>query len=101
MLDLEAIKAKWLNLCGACDAGMGMCTHPSDDYRPVMQRLVDELERHYTLYDKLDQLEHDSEPVMLAAVVVHVFGDAGEGFPLAWPAIHAKHVRRALDEVVE
>lgn len=44
-LDLAAIKAKWLNLCGACDAGIGTCNHPVDDYRPVMLSLVEEIER--------------------------------------------------------
>lgn len=47
MLDLEEIKTKWLNQCGACDAGLPEygCTHPDEDYRPVMLRLVEEIER--------------------------------------------------------
>jgi hypothetical protein len=45
VIDLEEIKAKWLNVCGACDAGIGECTHPSGDYRPVMLELVEEIER--------------------------------------------------------
>lgn len=44
-IDLEAIKAKWLNICGACDAGVGECNHPAEDYRPVMLELVREIER--------------------------------------------------------
>ena len=44
-VDLDAIKAKWLGQCGACDAGIGMCTHPEEDYRPVMLDLVREVER--------------------------------------------------------
>jgi len=43
--DLDAIKAKWLTICGACDTGIGECTHPADDYRPVMLALVELLER--------------------------------------------------------
>ena len=45
MLDLEAIKEKWLKLCGACDVGIGECNHPAEDYRPVMLALVRELEK--------------------------------------------------------
>jgi hypothetical protein len=45
MIDLEAIDKKWLGICGACDAGIGMCTHPTEDYRPVMLELVREVER--------------------------------------------------------
>lgn len=45
MIDLEAIKAKWLNICGACDVGVGECSHPVEDYRPVMLELVRELEK--------------------------------------------------------
>lgn len=44
-LDLEAIKAKWLKICGACDAGVGECSHPVEDYRPVVLELVREVER--------------------------------------------------------
>lgn len=45
-LDLDAIKATWLRVCGGCDAGMLTdCTHPDGDYRPVMAALVDELEQ--------------------------------------------------------
>ena len=45
MIDLQAIKDKWLNVCGACDAGIGDCTHPNSDYRPVILDLVSEVER--------------------------------------------------------
>jgi hypothetical protein len=45
-LDLDAITAKWLQPCGSCDGGLPMnCTHPTDDYRPVMASLVAEVER--------------------------------------------------------
>lgn len=41
-LDLEAISRKWLSLCGACDGGLTTnCTHPDEDYRPVMLSLVE------------------------------------------------------------
>lgn len=44
--DLDAISAKWLAPCGACDAGLPMgCTHPREDYRPLMLSLVLEIER--------------------------------------------------------
>ena len=43
-LDLDAISAKWLQICGSCDAGIGECTHPEGDYRPVMLELVRALE---------------------------------------------------------
>lgn len=47
MLDLEAIQEKWLKQCGPCDLGMPEygCTHPTEDYRPVMMSLVEEIER--------------------------------------------------------
>lgn len=53
-LDLEAIKRTWLNQCGPCDYGMPECgcTHPQEDYRPVILSLVREVER----------LRADSEP---------------------------------------
>lgn len=45
-LNIEAIAEKWLQVCGACDAGMGPCTHPTDeDYRTPMLALVREVER--------------------------------------------------------
>ena len=44
-LNLDEIRDKWLALCGGCDAGIGACTHPDADYRPVMLRLVEEIER--------------------------------------------------------
>ena len=45
MIDLEEIWAKWLRVCGACDAGIGECNHPAEDYRPVMMDLVLDVER--------------------------------------------------------
>jgi hypothetical protein len=46
VVDTDAIREKWLQLCGSCDAGLPMnCTHPDEDYRPVMATLVDEIER--------------------------------------------------------
>lgn len=45
-LDTEAIAEKWLQQCGPCDGGLPMgCTHPAEDYRPVMAALLEELER--------------------------------------------------------
>lgn len=53
-LDLMKIRAKWLNLCASCDAGMAMsCTCPTDDPRNIISTLVDHLE---TLYDNYDLL---------------------------------------------
>lgn len=53
--DLEAIQAKWLQMCGPCDAGLPTaCTHPSDDYRPVMLRLIEEVD---DLRDRLVEAE--------------------------------------------
>jgi len=42
-LDLDAIRAKWLQVCGACDAGIGECSHPGEDYRPVILDLLAEV----------------------------------------------------------
>jgi hypothetical protein len=42
--ELAAIEARWLQLCGSCDAGLPMaCTHPDEDYRPVIAALVAEV----------------------------------------------------------
>ena len=47
LADLEAIKSEWLNQCGPCDYGMPEygCSHPAEDYRPVLMELVREVER--------------------------------------------------------
>ncbi|HEX6968922.1 MAG TPA: hypothetical protein VF174_08970 [Micromonosporaceae bacterium] len=43
-LDLDRIAEFWLRQCGSCDAGIpACCTHPDEDYRPVMLRLVEEI----------------------------------------------------------
>lgn len=44
-LDLDEIRDRWLNLCGACDVGIGECNHPDADHRPVMLALVREVEQ--------------------------------------------------------
>lgn len=49
-MDLTAVAEKWLQPCGACDGGLPMgCSHPDEDYRPVLLALVEEVERlrHY------------------------------------------------------
>lgn len=44
MIDLDAISATWLQVCGPCDIGIhSVCTHPNEDYRPVMLALVEEI----------------------------------------------------------
>lgn len=46
-LDLTAIRKEWLNQCGPCDYGlveMG-CACPVGDYRPIIVKLADEVER--------------------------------------------------------
>lgn len=41
VLSLDAIDAKWLRLCAACDAGLTTaCTCCPDDHRPVILALV-------------------------------------------------------------
>lgn len=53
-LDLEEIRAKWLNQCGSCDAGLHMnCTCPDGDPRNVILALVVHLEKIYTNHDML------------------------------------------------
>ena len=44
-IDLEEVEREWLSVCGACDAGIGDCSHPARDYRPTMLSLVREIER--------------------------------------------------------
>lgn len=60
MIDLEAIEAKWLGICGACDAGIGECTHPAEDYRPVMLALVREVEHLRELLADAEDREADA-----------------------------------------
>lgn len=44
-IDVEAIAEKWLQQCGSCDAGLPMgCACPTEDYRPAMSALLDEVE---------------------------------------------------------
>lgn len=44
--DLDAIEQKWLQMCGACDAGAPTyCRCPNEDVRPAMSALVDEIRR--------------------------------------------------------
>lgn len=46
MINLDEIREKWLQQCAACDAGLPMaCSHPCEDYRPVILELVREVER--------------------------------------------------------
>jgi hypothetical protein len=45
IVDLEAIRDRWLDVCPSCDAGIGNCNHPEEDYRPTMLSLVREVER--------------------------------------------------------
>ena len=45
-LDLQAISDKWLDECGPCDLGLPYgCTHPQEDYRPVIATLLNEVGR--------------------------------------------------------
>jgi hypothetical protein len=44
-LDLDVIRP-WFTLCGPCDAGLPMaCTCPQGDPRPIVAKLVAEVER--------------------------------------------------------
>lgn len=48
MIDLEAIKRKWLQQCGSHDTDLPRpCTCPTKDHRPVILELVQEIERLY------------------------------------------------------
>jgi hypothetical protein len=79
-LDLDAIILKWLQLCPSCDAGMaGGCTHPEEDYRPMVAELVAAVERyrHMTLQARtLDPLEQRGEGgwIMLVAWMMDRLG---------------------------
>lgn len=53
-LDLAAIKAEWLNVCGSCDAGLPMaCSCPAGDPRGVIAALVALVERRTSERDAL------------------------------------------------
>lgn len=52
--ELQAIEQKWLQMCGYCDAGLPMeCTHPVDDYRPVILRLLHDLRAYRAHRDQI------------------------------------------------
>ena len=62
-LDLDAITEKWLQQCGPCDAGLAMgCSHPDEDYRPVMSALVTEVERLRTRVTPPVDMCHNGHP---------------------------------------
>lgn len=45
MLDTSAIRAKWLRVCGNCDAGLMMaCTCEIDDPRSAIEVLCNEVD---------------------------------------------------------
>jgi len=62
-MDLDAVKSKWLGMCGSCDVGIGECNHPAEDYRPVMLELVREVER----------LQFDAEEAKRLRQMVDIF----------------------------
>lgn len=44
-MNVQEIRAKWLNQCGSCDAGLPMsCSCPGDDPRSVILDLVRRVE---------------------------------------------------------
>lgn len=90
-LDLDAIKAEWLELCGYCDVGLPMgCTCPSGDYRPVMFSLVAEVERLKALV----QAEHDQERKRIVAAL------RDEGIKnLGYPADAGELLRGTADAI--
>jgi len=96
MSDLEAIKSKWLNQCGPCDFGMPeyVCSHPAEDYRPVMMDLVLEIER----------LRRQSDmPVFVIkakdALAIHAVGAYRELCRTHGLNDQAAEVQKALDEI--
>lgn len=64
-----AIEEKWLQQCGPCDGGLPMsCTHPADDYRPVISALLAAVrERDNTIARVREVLDDydglDAEPI--------------------------------------
>jgi hypothetical protein len=61
MSDLDALAEKWLKVCPPCDAGLpDKCTHPDQDYRPVLKLLLEEVRG---LRVKVDQLRRLRDPV--------------------------------------
>jgi hypothetical protein len=44
--ELDLLALKWLQVCATCDAGLPYgCSHPDEDYRPVIADLIDEVRR--------------------------------------------------------
>lgn len=67
--ELAGVEEKWLQQCGPCDGGLPMsCTHPTEDYRPVISELVaavrerdNTIARVRAVLDDYDGL--DAEPI--------------------------------------
>lgn len=48
---------KWLQMCPSCDAGLGApCTHPDEDYRPMIFKLLQERDRARTTAERVPGL---------------------------------------------
>lgn len=59
MIDTQAVRAKWLNQCGYCDAGLAMdCSCTLDDPRHVILELVREVENQRERASFLADREH-------------------------------------------
>lgn len=66
-LDLDGVIVKWLMPCGPCDASVPVeCTHPGEDYRPVMAKLVDEVA---ALREQIDRASINAEKHGLAEIL--------------------------------
>jgi hypothetical protein len=80
-IDTEAVAEKWLQQCGPCDIGMPSgCTHPDEDYRPVMAALVEELERTRRGAQTLGHIVEQQGRMVLDVTGRHdLIGEDGDG----------------------
>jgi hypothetical protein len=94
--DLDAIEDKWLQQCGSCDAGLPLsCSHPSEDYRPVMLTLVTEIRR---LRRAAGLLPGPDDIVVSREALVHLWAMAEQGTRPEATCSGCNAVRAALSQ---
>jgi hypothetical protein len=93
--ELDLLALKWLQVCASCDAGLPYgCSHPNEDYRPVIANLIDEVRR---LWAEIAAAERrGAERAAQAIEAEPRFRDSMTGAALWVGNIAAKRAREAV-----
>lgn len=96
-LDVEAIRAEWLNQCGPCDGGLPMgCSCPDADPRPVIGDLVAALDESRAEVAMVRRgartlghiVETQGRDALDASGMHHVIGEDGDGdWAVVWEVL--------------